>query len=392
MGKNLIDVLARHLKRALKKHSAIYSFLVSAILWRNRVLFELRTWPAAFGRSRMDGFWNRNRLRKHLAGKISIQETLKSEVEAAARRDDDFFNKLCSESGRNIPISFSWPGTVFESEVHASERPRVFSQVFPGSAYSFSNYAAYTQQYRESQIAVSFKKAGWDCFRHLEILNAGALLYMPDADQVPELAMAHYPKNLLRLAKSTVERGLPVDQMLLKEIRERFVHRLTSESMASFIVARLQVGNKRIVFLDLDLDARPDYLSVMTYVGFKRVLGRDGCVAPLGAGSVFDDWSGDDSNLHGLGFGYTRILPAQMRTPIELAGSTLTSVFEGLRPSDFVIVANISVRPELAKLVNNNLPDSIDRAYIWGGDRPPGRSERRWIGKLRGHLLFRETY
>ena len=388
----MASMLLGRLKQRIKRHPRTFEWFVSLILLKNRIFFEVGTWPESFGRSRMDKLKNRRLLGKNLLLKSELASTWDAQLEGAILEDDSIYESLCNDVGLEVPISFSWPGEITDVESDISKRPRVFSEVFPGNPYSFADYSSYTKQYRESQIGASFKKAGWDCFRHLEILNAGALLYMPDADQIPELAMSHYPKRLLRLAKVRVEAGLPVEKKLNDAIRLRFEGRLTSIAMAGFILDRVSARGKRVVFLDLDLDTRPDYLSVMTYVGMKQILGRDGCIAPLGAKPVFDDWQGDGSNLHGLGFGYTRVLSKNVRSPLEVGIASIADFLSGLNPEDFVIVGNISVRPELAKIVDKLLSKAIGRAYIWGGDRPPGRTERKWIKALNGYLLYRERY
>lgn len=47
-----------------------------------------------------------------------------------------------------------------------------------------------------SLFAVTFKKAGWDCMRHLEIIAAGALPVFTDIADLPAGTMAAYPREV----------------------------------------------------------------------------------------------------------------------------------------------------------------------------------------------------
>lgn len=50
-------------------------------------------------------------------------------------------------------------------------------------------------------FSISYRKAGWDCLRHLEILGMGSLLIMPGIESCPRTTMAFYPKKILNIAK-----------------------------------------------------------------------------------------------------------------------------------------------------------------------------------------------
>ena len=76
-------------------------------------------------------------------------------------------------SSRQIwPISFSYP---IEAKVDPAEKSGGLSPVFPGHSYSFSDPDQYIQSYGAYDFALTHKKAGWDCFRHLEICFSGAI-------------------------------------------------------------------------------------------------------------------------------------------------------------------------------------------------------------------------
>ena len=79
------------------------------------------------------------------------------------------------------------------------EKKLLVSEVKPTVPYSYSDSRKYLTQYETSCYALTFKKGGWDCFRHLEIMGSGCIPLMPDAGQIPKYTMTHYPKEFFVL-------------------------------------------------------------------------------------------------------------------------------------------------------------------------------------------------
>jgi hypothetical protein len=63
-----------------------------------------------------------------------------------------------------------------------------------------------------SLFSVTYRKGGWDCLRHLEIIAAGALPVFTDIDDLPSGDLSAYPKRVFQLLKQWPGldvRGLP---------------------------------------------------------------------------------------------------------------------------------------------------------------------------------------
>lgn len=212
----------------------------------------------------------------------------------------------CFQAHGIRPISFSYP--IVEAVPTTVPRSSL-APIIPGYPYSFDDHSAYMDTYRKSLMGITHRKAGWDCFRHVEILAAGAIPLMLDAAEIPRYTMIHYPKHAMtEVMKLVVEQRLLPDE----HVRQNFVHyfnqHLTSASMARYLLESSGLTDaQRILFVDENLPHTADYQSVLTLIGLKQLLGRD-CHVAFPVDWIYQDSTFDSSSLYGRGFGYTKIL------------------------------------------------------------------------------------
>jgi hypothetical protein len=248
------------------------------------------------------------------------------------------------------------------------------------------------RQYAESAIAITHRKAGWDCFRHIEILAAGSLPYMLDVAGIPAHSMVHYPLNLMTSLTEILDSGagLPVvsNPLPLQSYVERS---LTSESMAKYVLRVSGLQNAtRVLFVDANLGQMADYLSLFTLIGFKQLLGSD-CSVLMPVPYVYSDWGGDSSTLYGRGFGYTRILEPSVRNENESRAQlvALDSVSE--ITFDAVVIGNITRNSELARELLLRFP-AEKTIWIHGEDTPPLLPETEFLLNSRTHVFVRAIH
>lgn len=381
-----------HLRNYLKSHNKLYVLSLTLVTLLRLIRIRFQSFPQPSGWSNFDFIPNRK-------GLIGIQQKYTPQkppdtdaLILALAEDRKRIARIKESSKRVSPISFSWPAALSPTLVDSWEARNNFSQVVPGEPYAFSDYELYMQQYRKSKFAVTIKKGGWDCFRHIEIMAAGGIPIMPDISKCPKWAMAFYPKAAMREVVRQILENREIDKSFAEALQNYFIENLTCEAMARQLLDKVGFSGDRVVFLDPHLNAIPEYLSVMTYVGFKRTLGRDATFAPFGAGPVYQDWQGEVEKLHGLGFGYTKLLQSNMRSTIENESDAEPFSMTKLREVDLVVVGSLSRNVELANQVNElGLPPN-KVIYLWGDDRSPSRRDLRWLKQLRGQLFFRELY
>ena len=109
------------------------------------------------------------------------------------------------------PISFSLPAHYMRGGVPA--KAQALSSVVPGEldTYKFSALPwhtaeelgslerAYYADMERSFFGLTWKKAGWDCFRHLELLASGCLPLFTDIASAPHGALGLYPRRVLEV-------------------------------------------------------------------------------------------------------------------------------------------------------------------------------------------------
>lgn len=111
------------------------------------------------------------------------------------------------------PISFSIPAELIGEQVPPKKKS--FCRVIPGNKTTyFDDEDAYYAELKESLFTVTYKKAGWDCMRHYEILAMGSLPLFLDISFLPN------EKNRL----SPMPTMLALHPIKLYEVINQFPH------------------------------------------------------------------------------------------------------------------------------------------------------------------------
>lgn len=111
-----------------------------------------------------------------------------------------FKRELVDKDAALIPITFSIPKEKISRT--KSRKVRDLSPLVPLGQHQFHNFTyadedSYYDNYRESLYACTWKKAGWDCMRHYEILACGAIPYFIGLKGCPPRTMTLFPKRLV---------------------------------------------------------------------------------------------------------------------------------------------------------------------------------------------------
>lgn len=102
-----------------------------------------------------------------------------------------------SEHPSALPISFAYPKNKIPSQPVNKEK--VLGHIIPGVAQTFiyNDEESYFNDYRISLFAYTWRKAGWDCLRHYEILGNDCIPLFLDIEQCPGTICTTLPKELL---------------------------------------------------------------------------------------------------------------------------------------------------------------------------------------------------
>ena len=264
------------------------------------------------------------------------------------------------------PVSFSYPRKPLGI---SGDKKKFLSHTIPGEPYSFDDERAYLQEYQDSYFALSTKKSGWDCFRHLEILMSGSIPLIPHLRKTSPGTMFAYPKALLADVLEALEAGgpaLPTPE-LQQSIYSYAVEHLTSAAMARYMLDMVNYQGGKVAFLDSRLESWTDYQSVFSLIGLKSVLGENLHTSPLPhyLTSATDERPG----LYGKGFGYRGAMAGMagvghdhlvLNAELDLDGYEV--VFIGQFFADFPLVKALpGARLDLSRtvgIVGDDYPES----------------------------------
>lgn len=282
------------------------------------------------------------------------------------------------------PISFSYPS---EPLGIAPNPELLFSQVIPGFPYSFHDEPSYLAAYHEAYLGLTHRKAGWDCFRHVEIMAAGAIPFMPDIAEAPEFCMIHYPKEAMhQVVAQTESSGGPPDQHTRRAFRQYFNKHLSSKAMAEYLLRASNLQDaENILFVDAALGNAADYQSVLTLIGLKQLRGMN-CDALHPVDYVYRDTKRDVQALYGRGFGYTKVLDGSLRSKRE-SGSHIPD----LSDYDVIVVGSISRNRDEARALRNVFP-AEQTIWIHGEDTPPSIHETHELRTSGAHVFVRAIH
>lgn len=118
-----------------------------------------------------------------------------------------FKRELVKQMENVYPISFAIPAKNIVNKIPKKEVYDAF--VYPGrlETYIYDNEKDYNEGYQKAKFGVTFKKAGWDCMRHYEILANGTIPYFPDLIKCPFQTMANFPKSIILITNQMHEQN-----------------------------------------------------------------------------------------------------------------------------------------------------------------------------------------
>jgi hypothetical protein len=111
-----------------------------------------------------------------------------------------YFKRELDRFDENLfPIGYCFPKQYMKSST-LEDKTKALSTLIPGvkSTYSFDNEFDYQENYRTSFFGLTWKKLGWDCFRHHEIIFSSCLPIFPDIDECPKQTLTRFPKNICK--------------------------------------------------------------------------------------------------------------------------------------------------------------------------------------------------
>ena len=110
-----------------------------------------------------------------------------------------FKRELLKETSNIKPINFSIPKEKIVKTINLNPK-NLLSPLIPGriQTYIYKDEKSYNQMYQNSIFALTYRKGGWDCFRHYEILMNACIPLHLEIDKCPDKTLEKLPKDLLK--------------------------------------------------------------------------------------------------------------------------------------------------------------------------------------------------
>lgn len=155
-----------------------------------------------------------------------------------------YFKRERTKQTKNmfLPISFAIPEENIVSNIPKKDIEQAYVYPDRKETYIYDNEPDYFKGYQEAKFGVTFKKAGWDCLRHYEILANGCIPYFPDILDCPEDTMVNFPKNIINETNQLRDAGKMSDSRYdyyVKWLLGYTKKYLTTKELAKYVLSCL---------------------------------------------------------------------------------------------------------------------------------------------------------
>jgi len=178
------------------------------------------------------------------------------------------------------PLYFAIPEELILSEV--PHKVKEYATIIPGdlSTYIYDDEESYYKGYQESYFGVTFKKGGWDCLRHYEIIMNGCLPYFPDLMQCPSHTMLSFPKKTVLEYSTRLVAGILKEEECLtytKVLLQYAKNNLTTKHLFNYIIKEIPTMKETYIFICSynRLEPLKMLVKALTQRGYKNIVVLD---------------------------------------------------------------------------------------------------------------------
>ena len=167
-----------------------------------------------------------------------------------------------------LPLPYSIPEEIFNDKVDKKDK---IAKLVPGdlSTYVYDTEESYYNMYSEAKIGYTFKKYGWDCLRHYEMLANNCIPLFKNLNDCPKLTMTTFPKELVIEANKKINSRRFGEESYKKYSSEIFNYskkNLTCKKSAQFFLE----NSKKISKIEKDID-KLNILMLCGSIGYRNV-------------------------------------------------------------------------------------------------------------------------
>lgn len=295
------------------------------------------------------------------------------------------FNKTNFNNSKIESINFAYPSNKFNlyESVRDHTKTHLFSNIIPGkSKYNFNEEIDYMSHYSKCYYALTYKKAGWDCLRHYEIIAAGCIPYFIGIDNIPETIMKTYPKKLIKEAMNI--RGLPDEKLmsnyiknnvnLYLEIPDDFdydkYYKLRNEILKYFkekCLTNTLINNlyyKKSYVICNNVNGPQDYMRDIFIISLLE--NNQYVYTNFDNSYIFNDYEKNTTKLYGKGMTYTKCLDKSLKKNYRILNDIDIKFEENSN-----IIFTTKSNKEIPKIQKYKLPNKNIHIYELDGNDFP---------------------
>lgn len=283
-----------------------------------------------------------------------------------------------------FPLGYSFPEELFQLEI--PEKKQIWAEVIPGfkETYRFSVESDYYQMYQDARFAFTWKKGGWDCLRHYEIIANGCFPIFRDLEKCPDETLTQLYKKLLIQGKKELIPWKETSEykekynVLMTELIAHSRKHATCMTVAEGLVNNLGIKpGQKILFLTCNLS--PNYSRELVFIGLNRFMKNQGgiCISYPRLEFLYDSYPEEKVNsLYGRGFGYARKLRKEStKESLDYSSKEIKETILN-REWDFIVYGKIGTdEGEQGEIPGCPFWEAVSQSYssseivfVYGGD------------------------
>ena len=301
-------------------------------------------------------------------------------------------------NNKNIyPLSYSIPEIKIRKLNNNFNKFNEVSPMIPGKidTYIYDTEKDYYDQYENSKYALTYKKGGWDCLRHYEILASNSIPLFKNLENCPLKTLKNFPKEIL--IKINKEKDLINENEYYKYLN--YLHdytktNLTCKSSAKYLLKKI-ITNKnkkpKILMINNNLLKNKDWVNYsqnLISIGLRNVLEENFIDYPKND-ILYENYVGKEG--YGKGFTYSKVLKDIIvdRTNIKkkIYNKEYDFIIYGLMGKDEKDVGDIRINCPLWNEVSSKY-NKNEIIFIYGGDKMHSIENKEHLN----HLLYHSNF
>lgn len=137
------------------------------------------------------------------------------------------------------PIAMAIPDSILQLD-STPTKTQLFATVYPGrpETYIFKTEQSYFENYQKSYFGTTFKKGGWDCLRHYEIIGNKCIPYFIGLESCPKNTLFNWPKKLILKTNEYAKNNIAPQEYneLLEELYCYAKQNMTTSALAKYVI------------------------------------------------------------------------------------------------------------------------------------------------------------